>query len=83
MNLAPPERIFFWQNRIEFWQKEIAGLPLKNDPGTPMAARAATYFSFVVLMSFLVSLRESLRDPTASEAANCAICTAKQTDKSK
>ena len=22
-NLAPPERTFFWQNRIEFWQKEI------------------------------------------------------------
>ena len=22
-----PERIFFWQNRIEFWQKEIVGPP--------------------------------------------------------
>ena len=28
-NLAPPERIFFWQNRNEFWQKEIAGPPSK------------------------------------------------------
>ena len=27
MNLAPPEGIFFWQNRIEFWQKEIVGPP--------------------------------------------------------
>ena len=24
---GPPERIFFWQNRIEFWQKEIVGPP--------------------------------------------------------
>ena len=35
-NLGPPERIFFWQNRIEFWQKEIVGPPLKNAPRTPM-----------------------------------------------
>ena len=28
-NLAPPERIFFWQNRIEFWQKKNVGPPLK------------------------------------------------------
>ena len=60
-----------------------AGQALALASQATKAARAATYFSFVVLMSFLVSLRESLRDPTASEAANCAICTAKQTDKSK
>ena len=29
-NLAPPERISFWQNRIKFWQKEIVAPP----PGT-------------------------------------------------
>ena len=27
--LAPPERILFWQNRIEFWQKEMVGPPSK------------------------------------------------------
>ena len=38
--MAPPERIFFWQNRIEFWQKEIVGPPLKNAPRTPMLTRS-------------------------------------------
>ena len=27
--LAPPDRILFWQNRIEFWQKEMVGPPSK------------------------------------------------------
>ena len=31
-NLAPPERIFFWQNRIEFWQKEMVGPPSNGCP---------------------------------------------------
>ena len=30
--LGPPVRIFFWQNRIEFWQKKIVGPPLKKCP---------------------------------------------------
>ena len=28
-NLAPPERISFWQNRIKFWQKDIVAPPKK------------------------------------------------------
>ena len=29
INWPPPERILFWQNRIEFWQKEMVGPPSK------------------------------------------------------
>ena len=35
-NTWPPDRKKFWQEGIEFWQDEVVGPPLKNDPDMPM-----------------------------------------------
>ena len=55
-NLAPHERIFFWQNRIEFWQKEIVGPPKK----CPKNAYDYNWFS-EVSNEGLFSIRDILR----------------------
>ena len=36
----PPGRKKFWQEGIEFWQDEVVGPPLKNDPDRPMVESA-------------------------------------------
>ena len=42
--MAPPGRKKFWQEGIEFWQDEVVGPPLKNDPDTPMLGTSRTLF---------------------------------------
>ena len=57
LNLAFSERIFFRQNRDEYWQKEIVA-PLKNYPRTPVTVSSVNITNIYSKIMSKVQLRD-------------------------